>query len=117
MTVVRSQTQQPTLSRGKCRASEGGANTCWQNKSMLSETTILEVNPISEMFQLTPEVYEVQVNDELNDLHSGQVLLPLIMEAKGRSMTILERVSTGSTNPYLGTACSGIIIVVCVEMR
>ena len=41
------------------------------------------------MFELTPEVYEMQVNYELNDLHSSQVLLPLQrMEKSGQESMV-----------------------------
>lgn len=71
------------------------------------------------MFELTPEVYEMQVNYELNDLHSSQVLLPLQrMEKKwARISGRTSEDAIVSTDPDLSTAGSGIIIVVCVLLR
>ena len=57
----------------------------------------------------------MQVDDELDDLHGSQILLPLEEEKMQVSTTICTRMGivTQTTDPYLGSTCSRIIVVVC----
>jgi hypothetical protein len=72
-----------------------------------------EMNAYIHYILLTPEVDEVQVDDELDDLHSSQVFLPLEGPV---SKNIRVRVAQ-TADPYLGATSSGIIIVICCRNK
>jgi len=56
----------------------------------------------------------MQVDDELNDLHSGQVLLPLkTYENKTSVSAQAWMIIAQAANPYLGTTRRRVIVVVC----
>jgi hypothetical protein len=73
---MRNQIQRPTQFHGKSRVPGAEANRWQQSRNRLAGTSASD-EWFHEWVQLTPEVDDVQVNDELDDLHGSQVLLPL----------------------------------------
>lgn len=64
--------------------------------------------------RLTPEIDKMQVDNELDDLHSGQVLLPLKnIESVCVTICPCRIIARCDTHPYLRATGSRVIVVVC----